>query len=132
MARVVWGDDRRPQHVGYDRPAQELHRRDGREVGATGCRLAHAAGFYSRASDDRDLDGFAKSLSDPQRALLARICSKERLSGIFDVLAALTWLVDCADLELFVNGKPMPVDLHGAGLHGDYIDRLRGGSWPAE
>ena len=54
----------------------------------------------------------------------------ERTSAIHDVLADLTWWITTRRVGLTFNGQPMPVELSGMGLHGDYVGRLNGWEWP--
>jgi hypothetical protein len=54
----------------------------------------------------------------------------ERESAIHDVLATLTWWIDCRDVGLTYQGAAMPVQLSGMGLHGDYVGRQDDWEWP--
>lgn len=54
----------------------------------------------------------------------------ERDGAIHDVLAVLSWWIDCRDVGFAVDGEPMPVSLSGTGLHGDYVGRRDGWQWP--
>jgi hypothetical protein len=56
----------------------------------------------------------------------------ERRGAIHDVLALLSWWLDVGGLGFTYKDQPMPVDLSGAGLHGDYIGRQTGWEWPDE
>jgi hypothetical protein len=62
--------------------------------------------------------------------LLAGMLRHERTSAIFDVLSNLTWWLCCREVGLTFRGQPMPFELNGMGLHGDYIARLDGDEWP--
>ena len=42
----------------------------------------------------------------------------------------LTWWISSQGLGLTFWGESMPVELSGAGLHGDYISRRDGWEWP--
>ena len=88
--------------------------------------------IYSRALDDEEINSFTRTLTDEQRELVARICRSERVGGIHDVLADLSWWIDCEDVALTIDGAPMPVDQSGMGLHGDYVGRLDEWQWPTE
>lgn len=55
---------------------------------------------------------------------------EERDGAIHDVLAGLTWWIDCQEVGFTFRGESMPVDLSGMGLHGDYIGRREGWDWP--
>jgi hypothetical protein len=56
--------------------------------------------------------------------------SEARDGTIHDVLAALTWWMTARDVGLTFRGEPMPFELSGEGLHGDYIGRRDGWEWP--
>jgi hypothetical protein len=87
-------------------------------------------GIYSNAPDDQPYNVFIRSLSPEQRALLARMLLEERDGAIHDVLAALTWWMTARDVGFTFRGEPMPIELSGEGLHGDYIGRRDGWNWP--
>jgi hypothetical protein len=89
------------------------------------------AGFSRKAPAHREFNTFIKSLSRPQRELLSRMLQEERDGTIHDVLAALSWWIDCRELGFSFRGEPMPVDRSGMGLHGDYVGRRDGWEWPA-
>jgi hypothetical protein len=88
-------------------------------------------GIFSKAPAHREFNDFIGSLNASQRELLARMLRAERDSAIGDVLAALTWWILTRDVGLTFRGEPMPVDLSGMGLHGDYVGRLTGWDWPS-
>ena len=88
--------------------------------------------IYSRALDHEEINAFTRSLTTEQRQLVAKICRAERVGGIHDVLADLTWWIGCRDVALTVDGVPMPVDQSGMGLHGDFIWRLDDWQWPTD
>jgi len=83
-------------------------------------------------SDDRVFNPFIKSLSTGQREMLAQMLHAERVAAIHDALAVLTWWVLARGVGLTFRGEPMPVELSGAGLHGDYIGRLDDWQWPKD
>lgn len=87
---------------------------------------------WSNAPDENDANKFVRSLSDNQRQLLARMVRNERIGAIHDVLAELTWWISCRDVQFTFCGEPMPTQLSGMGLHGDYIGRLDDWEWPEE
>lgn len=70
------------------------------------------------------------SLTERQRLLVSALLLEERESAIHDVLAQLSWWIGAKGLGLSLEGKPMPVDLSGEGLHGDFIGRCAGWPWP--
>ena len=90
---------------------------------AAGCLLERAA--------HREFNDFAASLSESQRELLSQMLQEERDSTIHDVLAVITWWIACRQVGLTFHGDPMPVELSGMGLHGDYVGRRDGWDWPA-
>jgi uncharacterized protein DUF6547 len=76
-----------------------------------------------------------KSLSPAHRKTLAQMLDESRSGGVHDLLARLTWWIDCHGLRLTYRGQPVPVDFSGMGLHGDYIGRLdqeEKWKWPDE
>ena len=89
-------------------------------------------GSFSKAPAHREFNRFIESLSEEQREILARMLQEERDGAIHDVLAALSWWIDARGMGFTLNGKPMPVDLSGIGLHGDYVGRCDGWEWPSE
>lgn len=83
-------------------------------------------------SDVARYNGLIGSLSDEQRAVLAEMLLAERSGAIHDVLADLSWWVDCKEVSFAFKGETMPVDQSGMGLHGDYIGRCQAWEWPNE
>ena len=95
-------------------------------------RLIAEDGVYSRGQGEfgKRMNAFVKRLSTEDRALLLEMLNSERQGAIGDVLAMLTWWITCHGLSLSVHGKPLPVELSGMGLEGDYIGRLGDWEWP--
>ena len=81
---------------------------------------------------DPEFAELVASLSPRQRSIVARLCNDEREGAIHDVLAHLTWWITCRDVGLSLNGEPMPTELSGMGLHGDYIGRRQNWDWPED
>jgi hypothetical protein len=69
-------------------------------------------------------------LTPEQRRLLGDMLLQERWGTIHDVLAVLTSWISSDGLAFAFQGEPMPVDLSGTGLHGDFVGRLQGWEWP--
>ena len=88
-------------------------------------------GFFSRAPDHAEYNAFIKSLSRTQVEMLAEMLRHERYSAVHDVLALLSWWIDCWDVALTYRGEPMPAGVEG-GMHNDYVGRLDGWQWPKE
>jgi hypothetical protein len=88
------------------------------------------SGVFSNAPAHAEFNGFIESLDDSGREIVARMMESERLAAIHDVLAVLSWWIDCAQVGLTFRGEPIPVDQSGAGLHGDFIGRTDGWEWP--
>jgi len=82
-------------------------------------------------SENSTFNELLSSLSERQRQLLSQLLQDERTSSIHDVLAMLSWWVDCHGVGLTLNGQTIPVDYSGMGLHGDYIGRCEDWAWPA-
>jgi hypothetical protein len=70
------------------------------------------------------------SLTNEQRKLLSEILLEERNSSIHDVLAVLSWWMQCRGVGLSVNDKLMKSGISGMGMHGDYIGRINNWVWP--
>src|SRR5262249_12941296 len=86
--------------------------------------------FFSNAPEDARFNEFIQKVSPEDRALLSEMLQAERDGAIHDVLAALTWWITTRDVGLTFRGEPMPVELSGMGLHGDYVGRRDGWEWP--
>jgi hypothetical protein len=89
-------------------------------------------GIFSRTVGNELLNGFVQSLSTEHRQILARMLYAERTAAIHDVLAVLTWWLHAGEVGLTFRGEPMPVDLSGMGLHGDYVGRQDDWEWPTD
>lgn len=96
-------------------------------------KLISDEGVYSRGQSEfgKRMNEFVTGLSAEERIALASMLTDERRSAIGDVLSMLTWWITCHGLSLSVHGVPMPVDMSGMGLHGDYVGRLEGWNWPS-
>ncbi|MEQ8638681.1 DUF6547 family protein [Gimesia maris] len=90
------------------------------------------SGLFSNAPDHEKFNNFIETLTPSQRELLSEMLQEERDSAIHDILASLSEWIDCQDVGLTYQGKPMPVDLSGMGLHGDYVGRRDGWEWPSQ
>ena len=90
------------------------------------------SGRYSNAPAHQRFNDLIQSLSLPQRQTLADLLQEERDGAIHDVLAVLSWWVDCHDVGFTYRGEDMPVDLSGMGMHGDYVGRRDGWDWPSD
>ena len=95
-----------------------------------GARLVAEEGVYSKAPALTPLNALVKRLTAEERSLLIQMLTHERHSAIHDVLAAITWWIDCREVALTHRGEPMPVQLSGMGLHGDYLGRKDDWAWP--
>ena len=102
------------------------------EVRAVGS-AAHVVekSFFSNAPAHARFNEFIQKLSPEHRALLAQMLQEERDGAIHDVLAELTWWITTRNVGLTFRGEPMPVELSGMGLHGDYVGRRDGWQWPS-
>jgi hypothetical protein len=70
------------------------------------------------------------SLTNDQRVLLSKVLFEERHSSIHDVLAVLSWWIECRGVGLSVKDHPIQVGLSGMGMHGDYVGRVNNWAWP--
>jgi hypothetical protein len=87
--------------------------------------------LFSMAPAHARFNEFIRKLSPEDRALLSEMLQEERDEAIHDVLAALTWWITARDVGLTFRGEPVPVELSGMGLHGDYVGRREGWDWPS-
>ncbi len=87
--------------------------------------------FFSMVPAHGRFNEFIQRLSPEDRTLLSQMLHEERDGAIHDVLAALTWWITARQVGLTFRGEPMPVELSGMGLHGDYVGRRDGWEWPS-
>jgi len=87
-------------------------------------------GVWLKTPHEEAANAFVRSLSNEQRRMLARLLHDERTSAIHDALAVLTWWILSRGVGLTFRGEPMPTELSGEGLNGDYIGRLADWEWP--
>lgn len=102
------------------------------ESPSLGARLVREVGIYSKAPALRHTNDLVRALTLEQRVVLAEMLTHERVNAIHDVLAALSWWIDCRGVGLTYQGQPMPVQLSGEGLHGDYVGRRDKWDWPSD
>lgn len=123
------------QNSARDRPIEAYKRIiDGlvADTPSLSARMVVDVGIFSRSVGAEALNELVRSLTSDQRLVLAMMLEHERKTAIFDVLAALTWWIDCRGLTFQYGNEPMPVQLSGEGMHGDYIGRLDDWQWPPE
>lgn len=89
-------------------------------------------GIFSRAPAHRPYNEFTASLSPDHRKVLADMLRDERDEAIHDLLAVLSWWIDCRHVGLTFKDQTMQVGLSGMGLHGDYVGRREGWEWPMD
>jgi hypothetical protein len=70
------------------------------------------------------------SLTNEQRVLLSKVLLEERHSSIHDVLAVLSWWIECRGVGLSVKDHAVQVGFSGMGMHGDYVGRVNNWAWP--
>jgi hypothetical protein len=92
--------------------------------------LVTERGFFLETSDYAVFNQLVHLLTPEQRRLLGDMLLQERWGTIHDVLAVLTSWMSSDGLAFAFQGEPMPVDLSGTGLHGDFVGRLQGWEWP--
>jgi uncharacterized protein DUF6547 len=95
-------------------------------------KLVTERGFFLETSAHAVFNELVRPLTPEKRKLLGDMLLAERRSAIHDVLAVLTWWILCGGLAFTFEGEPMPVELSGMGLHGDFVGRLQDWDWPAE
>ena len=93
-------------------------------------RLMREEAIYSKALAETAANRFVQSLTAEQRMLWPTCFTKSEKSAIGGVLSRLTWWLCCRKVGLTFQGQPMPFELSGEGLHGDYIGRCEGWKWP--
>lgn len=86
--------------------------------------------IFSKSIEKVKYNDFVLNLKGDQKNLLAEMMHLERQSAIHDVLAELTWWIECKDVTICYKGKEMPDSLSDAGMHGDYMARLDDWEWP--
>ena len=97
-----------------------------------GSRLASQGKTILRSKDDeKAFNQLFSQLSPSQRDLLVRVLREERGEAFHDLLATLTWQIDCNDFALTFQGEPM--QYYEGGLHCDFIGRDSDDwEWPQE
>ena len=93
-------------------------------------RVARNTPFPAK-SEQSEFNELLSSLSQRQRDLVSALLLQERSGTVHDVLAVLSWWIQCRGVGLTLEGKPMQVALSGEGLHGDYIGRCDDWNWPS-
>jgi hypothetical protein len=99
---------------------------------ALSSRLVREDGVFSKAAGTQEMNDLVRALTPAQRTTLARMLTHERQAAFHDVLATLTWWLDSGHVGITYRGHPMPVQLSGMGLHGDYVGRLDDWNWPED
>jgi len=94
-------------------------------------RLVRESGVYSNGPWHDAMNRFVSSLDKAQRGTLADMLRQERIGAIHDVLALLTWWMECRDVRLTFRGEAMPTGIEG-GLHKDFVGRLQDWEWPED
>jgi len=102
-----------------------------KEMGS-GSRLASQGNLILESKDDeKAFKKLFSQLSPSQRDLLIRVLQEERHGAFHDLLAALTWQIDCNGFALTFQGEPM--QYYEGGLHCDFVGRASGDwEWPQE
>lgn len=93
-------------------------------------RMLREHGVYTKVPNRDAENDFVSSLETQQRDLFTRMLREERNGAIHDVLALLTWWLECREVGLTFRGHPMPFGLNETGLHGDYVARCDEMEWP--
>lgn len=86
--------------------------------------------IFPETSANAVFNDLVRTLAPERRKLLGQMLNDERMGATHDALAVLTWWISSQGLGLTFLGESMPVELSGAGLHGDYIGRRDGWEWP--
>jgi hypothetical protein len=92
--------------------------------------LVTERGYFLETADNAVFNKLVRALTPEQQRLLGDMLLQERCGAIHDVLAVLTDWVSIKGLAFTFQGQPMPVDLSGMGLHGNFVGRLDGWEWP--
>lgn len=90
-------------------------------------------GQYTKGRSEwsKSMNAFVQGLTVQQRADLIQMLNSERQAAMGEVLTLLTWWADCRGLAFTLGGAPLPIELSGMGMHGDYVGRLNGWDWPS-
>lgn len=94
-------------------------------------RLLRQDGVAGKDADDGAANEMVGRLSAADREVLATFLDRQREGAFHDVLATLTWWMDCRDVLWACAGQPMPTGYEG-GLHQDYVGRRLDWPWPAD
>lgn len=95
-------------------------------------KLVMAERIFSKSPTEALANSFVQSLSADNRAILARMLHAERTSAIHDVLSVLSWWTQPGGVGLTYRSEPMPTDLSGMGMHGDYVGRCFDWDWSSD
>src|SRR5262249_7349735 len=93
-------------------------------------KLVTERGFFLETSAHAVFNELVRSLTPEKRTLLVTLSLAARRSPAQDSLALWTCWILGGGLAFTFEGGPMPVELSGQGLHGDFIGRLQGWDWP--
>ena len=86
---------------------------------------------YPSTKGNGKINMFLESMTDDERAIIAEMLQKARVSGIHDTLAYMDQMADLDGLTLNQQGENYPVDAFES-MHYDFICRCEGDAWTEE
>jgi hypothetical protein len=89
--------------------------------GSSTANVVVSAGNFPPGSYHSRFNFLISSLDPQQRSMLAELLLDERAGTVFDVLATLSWWIECRDVRLTFKGKRLPVGEDGLGMHEAFL-----------
>lgn len=84
---------------------------------------------YPKTDDNKAINELLSSVTDEQKAIIAKMVTDARIGGIHDTLAYINEQMDCEGLQLVQDGEVLPYDTF-EGLNFDFTCRCEGDDWP--
>ena len=84
---------------------------------------------YPNTDENKDINELLSTLSDDQKAVLVKMVTNARISGIHDALAYMNEKMDLEGLVISQDGLPFPYDSFDS-MNYDFISRCEGDEWP--
>ena len=87
-------------------------------------------GQYPDTPENKDINRLLSSLDSEQLKILASMITEAKVSGVHDILSLLNQKRLLNNLEMSINGKPVPLEPFGTEMNCDFICRRQGNDWP--
>ncbi len=84
---------------------------------------------YPNTDENKDINELLSTLSDDQKAVLVKMVTNARISGIHDALAYMNEKMDLEGLVISQDGLTFPYDSFDS-MNYDFISRCEGDEWP--